>query len=163
MNSRTRTSKAAAGVHTVRIPRRRGRRGQPFIVVIPEHPTVTRVALGTVGRALWKARTSLYPTALAVLGFVLAAVRHVLAWWSCFLPATAVVAPVAWLAVMQRSNPACGSSLAWRIGLTSATSLAASWLTTAVAFGPTAGPLELLWLLALLGTQIAWPIVRRTY
>ncbi|MGW2228168.1 hypothetical protein [Streptomyces formicae] len=160
--TRTRTSKTSTGVHAIRIPRGRGRRGQPFIVVIPERPTLTRQALGMVGGALWKARTSLAPTALAVLAFVLAAVLHVLAWWSCFLPAAAAVAAVAWLVIAQRRDPATGSDLAWRIGLTVTLGpVAAVWMTAAVAFGPLAGPLELLWLLALIGTQSVWLVVRR--
>ncbi|MCI3930196.1 hypothetical protein [Streptomyces sp. AN091965] len=163
MPSRTRTRKTSSGVHTVRIPRGRGRRGQPFVVIVPERPTLTLEALGVAACGyLWRARTSLYPTVLAVLGFVLAAVLHVLAWWSCFLPGAGVVAPLAWLAVAQRSDPAAGAELALRAALASALTLAALWLTAAMAFGPTTGPLELIWLLALIGAQAIWLIIRRT-
>lgn len=52
MSSRTRArgAKTAAGVHTIRIPRQRGRRGaDPFVVVVPERPSLTREALAVVG------------------------------------------------------------------------------------------------------------------
>lgn len=121
-----------------------------------------RQALAVLAGAAWVHRRALAPTALAVLAFVLAAVLHVLAWWSSFLPAAAVVASLAWLAITQRTDPVSGSELACRVGLVAAAGLAASWMTAAAAFGPTTGPLELLWLLALLAVQTAWLIIRRT-
>lgn len=159
--TRTRTPKASAGVHTVRIPGRRGRRSQPLLIVVPERPSLIRQAFAGLAGAAWVHRRALAPTVLAVLAFVLAAVLHVLAWWSCFLPAAAVVAPLAWLVILQRGNPVTGSDLAWRIGATSVAALAALWMTAAVTFGPVAGPLELLWLLALIGVQTAWIVVRK--
>jgi hypothetical protein len=159
LSSRTRTAGA-----TVRIPNQRGRRSrQPFVVVMPERQSLTRVLLGLAGQALWDARRALAPTGLALLAFALTALLHALAWWSGLVLAPAAVAPVVWLAIVQRSAPATGSALAWRIGLVALTFLAAGWVATAAAFGPLAGPLELWWLLTLIAAQSAWLIVRRTH
>jgi hypothetical protein len=62
VSSRTRT-RGAAGVHTVRIPHQRGRRSQPFLIVVPDRPSLTREALGFLGRLLWTFRAALAPTA----------------------------------------------------------------------------------------------------
>lgn len=162
MSSRTRARgvKTAAGVHTVRIPRQRGRRGgDPFVVVVPERPSLTREALAVIGGWLWRSRRALAPTTLAVLALVVAAVLHVIAWWSGLL-----LAPTAaGLLVMQRRRPATGSVLFWRAGLAALTSSALAWLATAAGFGPLAGALELWWLLTLITAQSAWLIVRRTH
>ncbi|WP_053913264.1 hypothetical protein [Streptomyces sp. TP-A0875] len=166
MSSRTRTrgAKTAAGVHTIRIPRQRGRRGaDPFVVVVPERPSLTREALAVVGGWLWRSRRALAPTALAVLALVVAAVLHVIAWWSGLLLAPTAAGPLVWLLVMQRRRPATGSVLAWRAGLAALTSSALVWLATAAGFGPLAGALELWWLLTLITAQSAWLIVRRTH
>ncbi|MEU5202792.1 hypothetical protein [Streptomyces pseudogriseolus] len=161
---RARGAKTAAGVHTVRIPRQRGRRGaEPFIVVVPERPSLTREALAVVGGWLWRSRRALAPTALAVLGLAVAALLHVIAWWSSLLLAPTAVGPLAWLLVMQRRRPATGSVLAWRIGLAALISSSLAWLAVAAGFGPLAGALELWWLLTLITAQSAWLIVRRTH
>ncbi|WP_314409589.1 hypothetical protein [Streptomyces sp. DSM 40484] len=166
MTSRTRSRrvKSAAGVHTVRIPRQRGRRGaQPFVVVVPEHPSLTREALSAVGALLWRFRRSLAPTALAVLALVVAALLHVMAWWSGLVLAPAAAGPLVWLLLMQRRRPAAGTVLAWRIATAALASSALAWLALSAAFGPLAGALELWWLLMLITAQCAWLIVRRTH
>ncbi|MFF5155380.1 hypothetical protein ACFY3N_03740 [Streptomyces sp. NPDC000348] len=161
---RARGAKTTAGVHTVRIPRQRGRRGAaPFVVVVPERPSLTREALAVVGGWLWRSRRALAPTALAVLALVVAALLHVIAWWSALLLAPTAAGPLAWLLITQRRRPATGSVLAWRIGLAALTSSALAWLAVAAGFGPLAGALELWWLLTLITTQTAWLIVRRTH
>ncbi|WSQ11161.1 hypothetical protein OG604_27340 [Streptomyces sp. NBC_01231] len=161
--TRTRTVKTAAGVHTVRIPRQRGRRSaQPFVVVVPEHPTLTREALGFVGRALWRFRSSLAPTGFALLALVVTALLHVLGWWSGLVLAPLAAAPPLWLAIVQRHRPARTSALAWRIALAVLATLAFAWAALAAGFGPLAGPLELVWLLMLIAAQTGWLIVRRT-
>ncbi|MEU1558197.1 hypothetical protein ABZ517_36620 [Streptomyces scabiei] len=163
MSSRTRTRavKTAAGVHTVRLPRQRGRRSaQPFVIVVPERPSLTREALGFVGRMLWRFRVSLAPTGLSVLAFVVAALLHVTAWWSSLVVAPLAALPVAWLLVMQRRRPARGATLGWRIGLSVLATLAAVWLALAAGFGPLAGPLPLLWLLIWITVQSVWFFVR---
>lgn len=162
MSSRTRT-RGAAGVHTVRIPRHRGRRSDPFVVVVPERPSLTREALTALGGLLWRSRRALAPTGFAVLALVVAALLHAIAWWSGLLLAPTAAGPLVWLLVMQRRRPATGSVLAWRISLATLTTSAMAWLAMAAGFGPLAGPLELIWLLTLIAAQSAWLIVRRTH
>ncbi|MFD7458684.1 MULTISPECIES: hypothetical protein [unclassified Streptomyces] len=166
MPSRTRARgvKTAAGVHTVHIPRQRGRRGSaPFVVVVPERPSLTREALTALGGLLWRSRRALAPTGLAVLALVVAALLHVIAWWSGLLLAPMAAGPLLWLLLMQRRRPATGTVLAWRTGLAVLASSALAWLATAAGFGPLAGALELWWLLTLITAQTAWLIVRRTH
>ncbi|WP_338683409.1 hypothetical protein QD712_22150 [Streptomyces acidiscabies] len=164
MTSRTRARavKTAAGVHTVNIPRQRGRRGEQVVIVVPERPTLTRLAAGWVGRALWRSRRALAPTALALASLPLSGVLHLLAWWSSLLLAPLAVAPAVWLLVMHRRRPAKGSVVVWRAGLAALATVAAVWLSLAAGFGPLAGPLPLLWLLLLIAVQTVWTIVRRT-
>jgi hypothetical protein len=163
VSSRTRT-RGAAGVHTVRIPRQRGRRGSdPFVVVVPERPSLTREALTALGGLLWRSRRALAPTGFAVLALVAAFLLHAIAWWSGLLLAPLVAGPLAWLAVMHRRRPGTGTVLAWRIGTAALTTSALAWLALAAGFGPLAGPLELIWLLTLITAQTAWLIVRRTH
>ncbi|MEH0635448.1 hypothetical protein QBA35_19315 [Streptomyces bottropensis] len=163
MSSRTRTRavKTAAGVHTVRLPRQRGRRSaQPFVIVVPERPSLTREALGFVGRLLWRFRRALAPTGFAVLAFVVAALLHLTAWWSALVIAPTVLAPTLWVLLMQRRRPASGSVLGWRIGLAVLATFAAAWLALAAGFGPLAGALPLLWLLVSIAAQSVWFFVR---
>ncbi|MFI8530106.1 hypothetical protein ACIGMX_07645 [Streptomyces aquilus] len=161
MSSRTRTRRAA-GVTTVRLPRQRGRRSQPFVVVVPEQPSLTREALGLVGGALWKGRHALAPTGIAVLAFALTGLFHVLSPWSALMLAPLVAGPGLWLGIVQRRRPGHGSTLAWRIGLAVFGTLAFAWTALAAGIGPFAGSLPLVWLLALIAAQTAWLIVRRT-
>lgn len=161
--SRTRSVKTAAGVTSVHIPRQRGRRSaQPFVVVVPERPSLTREALAAVGGLLWRFRRPLAPTGLALLAFVVTAILHAIAWWSGLLLAPAAAVPVLWLGVMQRRRPASGSVLAWRIGLALLATTTAAWAALAAGFGPLAGSLELWWLLTWIAAQTAWLIVRHT-
>lgn len=162
MSSRTRPRKVktAAGVHTVHIPRQRGRRSEPFVVVVPERPSLTREALGFLGRGLWSVRQALAPTGFAVLALGVTTLLHTIAWWSGLVLAPAAVAPAVWFAVVQRSRPAPGSTLAWRIALAVFATLAFAWAALAAGFGPWAGPLPLVWLLTLIVAQTAWLIVR---
>ncbi|CAM5380365.1 hypothetical protein [Streptomyces purpurascens] len=162
MSSRTRARsvKTAAGVHTVRIPRQRGRRSDPFVIVVPERPSLTREALGFVGRGLWHFRRALAPTGLSVLAFLVAGLLHAIAWWSSLVIAPVAAVPVVWLLVMQRRRPARSAALGWRIGLVVLATAAAVWLALAAGFGPLNGTLALLWLLILIAAQTAWLIVR---
>ncbi|MEU5243419.1 hypothetical protein AB0G81_04765 [Streptomyces asoensis] len=161
MSSRTRTR--AAGVHTVRIPHQRGRRSQPFLIVVPDRPSLTREAFGFLGRLLWTFRAALAPTGFALLALVVTALLHALGWWSGLVLALLAIAPAVWFAVMQHRRPGHGSTLAWRIALTALVTLAGAWAALAAGFGPLAGPLGLIWLIALIITQSAWLIVRRTH
>ncbi|MFB6934368.1 hypothetical protein [Streptomyces chartreusis] len=166
MSSRTRTRavKSGASVHTVRIPRQRGRRGSdPFVVVVPERPSLTRQALAGLGLMLWDHRRALAPTGFAVLALAVAGLLHALAWWSGLLLAPLATAPAVWFGIVQRRHSATGSTLAWRIALTVLATLASAWAALAAGFGPLAGPLEVVWLLTLIAAQTAWLIVRRTH
>ncbi|WP_369169204.1 hypothetical protein AB5J49_15415 [Streptomyces sp. R28] len=166
MSSRTRTraTKSGASVHTVRIPRQRGRRGSdPFVVVVPERPSLIRQALAGLALMLWDHRRALAPTGFALVALVAAGLLHVIAWWSGLVLAPLAAGPLVWLLLMQRRRPGTGTVLAWRIGLAALTSSALAWLALAAGFGPLAGPLELVWLLTLIAAQTAWLIVRRTH
>ncbi|MEU0109675.1 hypothetical protein ABZ313_30545 [Streptomyces sp. NPDC006251] len=166
MPSRTRTRKVktAAGVHTVHIPRQRGsRRAQPFVVVVPEHPSLTREALGFLGRTLWTARRALAPTGLAVLALAVTALLHAVEPWSGLVLAPATAATALGLVFVQRRRPARGTTFAWRVGLAVFAAITCAWAALAAGFGPLAGPLELIWLLTWLTAQTAWLIVRRTH
>ncbi|MEX3100325.1 MULTISPECIES: hypothetical protein [unclassified Streptomyces] len=158
--TRARAVKSTAGVHTVNIPRPRGRRGEQVVIVVPERPTLTRLLAGAAGRALWNARRTLAPAALALLAMPLSGVLHLLAWWSSLLLAPLALAPAVWLLVVQRRRPAKGSVVLWRAGLAALATLAAVWLCLAAGFGPLAGPLPLLWLLLLIAAQAVWIAVR---
>ncbi|WP_075737627.1 hypothetical protein [Streptomyces acidiscabies] len=160
--TRARAVKTASGVHTVKIPRQRGRRGEQVVIVVPERPTLTRIVAGWAGRTLWDARRALAPTALALLAMPLSGVLHLLAWWSSLLLAPLAVAPAVWLLVMHRRRPAKGSVVLWRAGLAALATVAAVWLSLAAGLGPLAGPLPLLWLLLLIAVQSVWTVVRRT-
>ncbi|AGP55888.1 MULTISPECIES: hypothetical protein [Streptomyces violaceusniger group] len=166
MSSRTRarTVKTAAGVTTVRIPRQRGRRSaDPFVVVIPERPTLTRLALDAAARWLWKHRRALAPLALGVLALPITALLHVMAWWSALVLAPAAAGPLLWLGIAQRRRPAANGSV-WGLRIAAALlgTSGIAWAASAAGFGPLAGPLELWWLLNLIAAQTTWLIVRRT-
>ncbi|MFD7137399.1 hypothetical protein [Streptomyces sp. NPDC059894] len=165
MSSRTRArGMKAAGVHTVQIPRQRGRRGaQPFVIVVPEPPSLAREAAGFLGRALWNGRRALAPTWLALVVLAVTGLLHVMGWWTGLVLAPLAAAPGVWAGIMQRRRPARGAVVLWRAGLALLATLAAGWAALAAGFGPLAGPLELVWLLVWLTGQTAWLIVRRTH
>ncbi|MFD5162823.1 hypothetical protein ACFWMJ_33000 [Streptomyces hawaiiensis] len=163
MSSRTRARsvKTAAGIHTVRIPRQRGRRSDPFVIVVPERPSLTREALGFIGRGLWTFRHALAPTGLSLLAFLVAGLLHLIVWWSALVVAPVAAVPVGWLLVMQRRRPArAAAALGWRIALAALATAAAVWLALAAGFGPLNGTLALLWLLIWITAQTAWLILR---
>lgn len=160
--SSTRSPKTTGA--TVRIPNQRGRRSaQPFVIVVPERPSLSREAAGFLGRALWSARRALAPMGLALLAFALTGLLHAIAWWSGLVLAPVAVAPALWLGITQVRHPAKGWPLVGRAGLALLATLALVWLTLAALFGPLAGPLELWWLLSLIGAQTSWFFVRRTH
>ncbi|MGW3955158.1 hypothetical protein ACWEKM_30430 [Streptomyces sp. NPDC004752] len=165
MSSRTRTRgmKSAAGIHTVRLPRQRGRRSaQPFIVVVPEQPSLTREALSFLGRMLWRFRGALAPTGLALLAFVGTAVLHSIAWWSGLILAVAAAGPGMWLGSVQYRRPSKGSTLRLRIATAVGATFVLGWVALAAGFGPLAGPLAQIWLTGLIVAQCAWFFVRRS-
>lgn len=164
MSSRTRTRgrKTTAGVHTVRIPRQRARRGaDPFVIVVPERPSLLREMAAGLALIAWDHRRSLAPAALAVTALPLTAVLHWWAWWSGLILALPALAPLGWLAFTLLRRPAGRSVLLWRLGLALGATSALTWLAMAAAFGPTAGPLLTLWLIITVAAQVAWLVIRR--
>jgi hypothetical protein len=134
--------------------------GEAFIVVIPDGRPRRKKPVAYLGAMAWKARRALAPLVVGGAVLVVAFVLHLIAWWSCFLLAPAAVVPAVWFVMAHRSKPVRGSALAWRVGLTVVTTAEAGWLVLAVAFGPFFGPLGVLWLIALIGTECAWLIAR---
>ncbi|MFI2617574.1 hypothetical protein [Streptomyces sp. NPDC018584] len=169
MSSRTRTRRAVkvpAGATTIRIPRQRGRRrsGQPFIVVLPEQRSLSRELLTSLAGVVWAHRRLLAPTGFALVALPATALLHVLVWWSGLALAPLAVGPLVWLLITQRRRPAADRTVrGWRIGLTALGTAAATWIALAAAFGPLAGPLELVWLFTLITAQTVWSVVRRTH
>ncbi|EFL01368.1 integral membrane protein [Streptomyces sp. SPB78] len=166
MNSRTRTRARLlkTGAHTVQIPRTRGRRGMsPYVVVVPERPSLTHEAAAVLLRWLWRSRTALAPTGVALGAFVLGVLLHLVAPWAVYLLAPLAAAPLAWLVLAHRARPAHGPALAWRAGLVALAASVLAQLAASVAYGPLAGGLGVWWLLNLLLAQTAWPVLRRTH
>ncbi|GAT84506.1 membrane protein [Streptomyces sp. F-3] len=134
---------------------------QPFVVVVPERPSLAWELFGYLVRLLWEHRGRLAPFALAVTALAVTAVLHWWAWWSGLILAPAAVAPLVWLLIVQRRRPVGRSVIWWRIGLTVLGTVGLVWLALAAAFGPLAGPLPVLWLLVTLAAQVGWLVVRR--
>ncbi|AWI30416.1 hypothetical protein [Streptomyces tirandamycinicus] len=170
MSNRTRArgAKIPPGATAIRVPRQRrrgfgGRQMGPIILVVPEKPSLAARATYAVGGWVWDRRRSWAPTGIAVVAFVAAAIVHVLAWWTGLVLAPATAAPLVWLWWTSRHRPAEARSVRrWRRGLALLGIAAAAWAALAVAFGPTAGPLELLWLIATIAAQALWLQLRRT-
>ncbi|MDT0417822.1 hypothetical protein RM574_20280 [Streptomyces sp. DSM 41982] len=163
MNSRTRARLLKTGAHTVQIPRTRGRRGHaPYVVVVPERPSLTHEATSMLLRWLWRSRTALAPTGTAVGAFLLGVLLHLIAPWAAWLLALLAAAPLVWLALAHRARPAHGPALAWRTGLVVLALSTLAQLAASVAYGPLAGGLGVWWLLNLLVAQTVWPVLRRT-
>lgn len=161
--TRPRNVKVPAGAHSAHIPRqRRGRSSaQPFVVVIPQRPSL----LGQIGRFLglwlWDNRRSLAPLALAVVAVGVAAVLHLWAWWSGLVLAPVAAAPLVWLLIAQHRRPVPQSVLRWRLGLAVTAAAAVAWLALAAGFGPLVAPLPTIWLVLTVAAQVGWLIVRR--
>ncbi|WP_405807457.1 hypothetical protein OG729_20100 [Streptomyces sp. NBC_00210] len=166
--TRIRTAKVPRGTTAIRIPRqgrrRIGRRAaQPIVLVVPEQPSLGARAAAAAGGWLWDRRGSWAPTAIALAAFLAAAIVHALAWWSGLVLAPATAAPLIWLLRTNRQRPAGDPSVRrWRNGLVLLATTATAWAALALAFGPTAGPLELLWLISTIAAQTLWLRSRRT-
>ncbi|WP_394432509.1 hypothetical protein [Streptomyces sp. SGAir0957] len=164
-SSRRRTAKVPAGATVINLPRQRrtGRAGQPFIVVVPTHPTWKQRLAAATGRAIWNQRRALIPTFGALFVLPLTALLHALAWWTGLVLAPLAAGPLVWLLTMQRRRPAGERTvLAWRLALALLTTATLAWTALAAAFGPLAGPLGVLWLLLWTLAQTGWLIVRHT-
>ncbi|MBT2367148.1 hypothetical protein J7E88_17995 [Streptomyces sp. ISL-10] len=165
--TRARNAKMPPGTTAIRIPRQRrrgfGRRPEPIILVVPEQPLLAARAAYAVGGWMWDRRRAWAPTGIAVAAFVTAAIVHVLAWWTGLVLAPATAAPLVWLWWTYQHRPAEEPSVRrWRRGLALLGVASTAWAALALAFGPTAGPLELLWLVNAIAAQVLWLQVRRT-
>ncbi|MFI8850241.1 hypothetical protein ACIGW3_08625 [Streptomyces sp. NPDC053499] len=159
-----RTVKVPAGASTIRIPRQRrsGRRSDPFVVVVPERPSLTRLALGATADLVWRHRGALAPLGIAVGVFLVATLLHALAWWSGLALVPAAVGPLVWLALVQHRRPAAARAVCWRVAFALLTTAAGAWAALAAGFGPLAGPLEVWWLLTFVAAQTTWLIARHS-
>lgn len=165
-SSRTRSRRAMkvpAGATTVRIPRQRGRRRshEPFVIVMPERPSLLREMSTGIALAAWDHRRQLAPLVLAVAALPLTAALHWWAWWSGLILAPLAAAPLAWLGFVLLRRPAGRSVVAWRLGFTVAATSVLAWLSMAAAFGPMSGPLLMLWLINTIAAEAAWLVIRR--
>ncbi|OAR24316.1 hypothetical protein A8W25_18020 [Streptomyces sp. ERV7] len=165
--TRPRTTKLPYGHGAARtvhhIPRTRRRDSQPIVLIVPERPTLTRRAATAAGMWFWEQRGTWAPTALALLAFVAVAIGHVLASWTGLLLAPVAALPLGWLVWTNRREPQADRSVRrWRRALALLTTTAIVWAACALAFGPTAGPLGLLWLVTAISAQVMWLRARRT-
>ncbi|MFE3085693.1 hypothetical protein ACFXGM_19580 [Streptomyces albidoflavus] len=144
--------------------RRSGRGGQPFIVVLPDERRSWKHKLAlAAGRAVWRHRRALTPTFNALAVLPLTALLHALAWWVGLGFAPLAAAPLVSLLILQRRRPASGTGvLRLRIAVAVLATAATAWVALAVALGPLAGPLGVLWLLLWGTAQTGWLIVHRT-
>ncbi|MFH8787563.1 hypothetical protein [Streptomyces roseoverticillatus] len=163
MSRRTRASTPSARVTTVHIPQQRGRRQDaPFVVVVPERPSLLARAAAAVGWWLWRTRRSWVPTGAAVLLLPFTGVVHLMAPHAGSVLAVVAALPVLWLAAASRKRPAPGKSvLRWRVTITAVITALTGWTALAVFYGPFAGPLPWLWLLVAGAAQGAWSLLRR--
>lgn len=167
MSKNARARKTPPGVTAIRIPRqRRSRFGrgsvEPIILVVPEQPSLGVRAATAVGGWLWDRRGAWAPTGIALAAFAATAVGHLLAWWTGLVLAPAAALPLAWLLLVKRRRPAGDRTVRHlRIGLAALATTVTAWAALALAFGPTAGPLELLWALTAIAAQTLWLFARR--
>jgi hypothetical protein len=134
----------------------------PYVVVVPERPSLTHEAAATLLRWLWRSRAALAPTGTAVGAFLLGVLLHLLAPWAVYLLAPLAAVPLVWLLVAHRARPAHGPALAWRTVLVVLAVSTLAQLAAVVAQGPLADGLGVWWLLNLLVAQTVWPVLRRT-
>ncbi|MGP3952632.1 hypothetical protein [Streptomyces sp. 7N604] len=144
---------------TVHIPRQRGRRSRhtPFVVVVPHQPTWAGRIAEAAGRALWKHRRTLLPTWVAIGAGLAVTIAHLTAPWLALPLALAAAAGPGWLAWAHRWRPSTSTLVRrWRYGIAAAVLVAGTWAAASVGFGPTAGLLEVLWLLQTITAQTVW-------
>ncbi|MFC5719857.1 hypothetical protein ACFP1Z_06650 [Streptomyces gamaensis] len=139
---------------TVRIPqqpRSWRRQPTPVVVVVPEQLTWRQRAAYAIGHAAWRRRRAFLPTAATLACFTATAVAHLLAPWLWIPLALVTAAALVQLAWAPVREPGIRTR---RYGLVAMTLTAGTCATASVAFGPTAAPLPLLWLLLALAAHI---------
>ncbi|WP_327132122.1 hypothetical protein OG311_14325 [Streptomyces sp. NBC_01343] len=160
MSRRTRPTAAS----TIHIPRQRGGRREPVILVVSSEPspTLTSRAALAVGRWAWKHRLSWAPTAVATALLVVTGAVHLIeprtAW---FLAALALAPAGVWAWGMLRRRPASRQAALWRAALAAFATAVAAWFALAVWFAPTRPALFTAWTVLTLAAQVAWLVARR--
>ncbi|HZO65989.1 MAG TPA: FtsK/SpoIIIE domain-containing protein [Kribbellaceae bacterium] len=138
--------------------RRWSRRHPQPLLLVPDEP-LTVIALGAIGRALFRYRSELAPLTtalvLALSGVLLHHTRPG-AWpWIAFLTALAV------LAAGLRGAPWGISRTEERVYAGTVTAAAGTWLAAATAYGPARAPLPALLVLATVTFAVPWWTHRR--
>ncbi|MFJ2749776.1 hypothetical protein [Streptomyces sp. NPDC087297] len=163
MSRRTRTHTAKGAAPTVHIPRQRGhRQGPQIIVVVSDELTLTRRATAASGRWLWKHRRTWAPSGLALLLLPLTGIVHLITPWAALVAAPAAAVPLAVLGWKANRTAAAGTP-AERARRTSLAVLALAtltWLCLALWFGPAEPVLMGLWSLITLHAQTTWLFAR---
>ncbi|MCX4800604.1 hypothetical protein OG594_02765 [Streptomyces sp. NBC_01214] len=163
MSRRTRTHTAMGAAPNVHIPRQRGHRhGPQIIVVVSDEPTLTARVTAATGRWVWKHRRTWAPTGLAILLLPVTGVVHLITPWAALVAAPAVAVPLAvlgWKA--NRAAAACTpAERARRASLAVLALTSLTWFSLALWFGPAAPVLMGLWSLITLHAQITWLFAR---
>ncbi|MFI5672915.1 hypothetical protein [Streptomyces sp. NPDC051704] len=160
MSRRTRPSAAS----TIHIPRQRGGRREPVILVVSSEPSLTltsRAALA-VGRWAWKHRLAWAPTAIAAALLIVTGAVHLIeprtAW---FLAALALAPAGVWAWGMLRRRSASRQAALWRAVLAAFATAVGAWIVLAVWFAPTRPALFTAWTVLTLAAQVAWLVARR--
>ncbi|WP_053712583.1 hypothetical protein [Streptomyces sp. XY413] len=161
MSRRTRTHTAQGAVPTVHVPRQRGKRqGPQVIVVVSDEPTLTQRAAAATGRWVWKHRRTWAPTGLALLLLPVTGIVHLITPWAALVAAPAAVplAILGWKATRRPvPTPAAGAR---RIALAVLALASLTWFALALWFGPAEPVLMGLWSLITLDAQITWLFAR---
>ncbi|MFG2750067.1 hypothetical protein [Streptomyces xanthophaeus] len=163
MSRRTRTHTAkGAAPRTVHIPRQRGsRQGPQVIVVVSDEPTLTSRAASASGRWMWKHRRAWAPTGLAVLLLAVTGIVHLITPWAALAAAPAGAVPLAVLAWRAGGRPVRTHTEAVRRTSLAVLALASlTWFSLALWFGPAEPLLMGLWSLITLYSQITWLFAR---
>ncbi|MEU8462664.1 hypothetical protein [Streptomyces sp. NPDC029003] len=150
---------------TVHIPRQRGgRQAPPVIVVLAEEPrTLTARAAAASGRWLWKHRLTWAPTGMAMSVWLATGIAHLIqpaaAWW---LAPLLVIPAGVWAWAHLRRQTAFRSVQVWRAVLAAVSTAAGAWLVAAVATGPARPATAVAWLLLTGVVQTLWLMHRPT-
>ncbi|MFF4424898.1 hypothetical protein ACFY04_29705 [Streptomyces sp. NPDC001549] len=162
MSRRTRTHTAKGAAPTVHIPRQRGhRQGPQIIVVVSDDPTLTQRAAAASGRWVWKHRRTWAPTGLAILLLPVTGIVHLITPWAALAAAPAAAIPLAIQGWKAKSRPAgTPAERARRTSLAVLALASLTWLALALWVGPAEPVLMGLWSLITLHAQITWLFAR---
>ncbi|MEU6398604.1 hypothetical protein ABZ867_16740 [Streptomyces cinnamoneus] len=163
MSRRTRTHTAKGAAPTVHIPRQRGSRQGPQVIVVvsDEPPTLTQRAAAAAGRWVWKHRRTWAPTGLAILLLPVTGIVHLITPWAALVAGPAAAVPLAVLGWKAKGRPVRTHPAGARRTALAVLALAAlAWLCLALWFGPAKPVLMGLWSLIALAAQITWLFAR---